>query len=121
MPGYGDPAPLTVVETPEFLTATRALFTSGERAALIDYLAQHPTAGDLVPGAGGIRKLRWAVQGRGKRGGARVIYFYHSGEWPIFAITAYAKNVRENLSQADRNDYRRLTKLLTETYRRTAV
>lgn len=114
-----DPLPVTVVETPEFLTATKALFGDEERAALIDYLAHHPTAGDLVPGAGGIRKLRWAVGGRGKRGGARVIYFYASPRWPLFAITAYAKNVRENLSQADRNDYRRLTKLLIETYRRT--
>jgi hypothetical protein len=48
-----------------------------------------------------------------------VIYFYHSTDIPLFALTAYAKNERENLSQKDRNDFRRLTKLLAETYGRT--
>jgi hypothetical protein len=51
--------PVTVVETPEFLSATRKLFTEEERAVLVDYLAHNPLAGDLVPGTGGVRKLRW--------------------------------------------------------------
>ena len=69
-------APVTVVETPEFLAATRKLLTEDERAALVDHLARNPDAGDLISGTGGLRKLRWAVEGRGKRGGARVIYFF---------------------------------------------
>jgi len=85
---------------------------------LVDYLAHNPTAGELVPGTGGVRKLRWALEGRGKRGGARVIYFYHSADIPLFALTAYAKNERADLSHKDRNDFRRLTKLLAETYGR---
>jgi hypothetical protein len=112
-------APITVVETPEFLSATRKLMTEDERAALVNYLAQHPAAGELVPGTGGVRKLRWALEGRGRRGGARVIYFYHSADIPLFAITAYAKNDRADLSQKDRNDFRQLTKLLAEPYGRT--
>jgi hypothetical protein len=52
-------APITVVETPEFLSATRKLLTEEERAVLVDYLAHNPAAGDLVPGTGGVRKLRW--------------------------------------------------------------
>lgn len=112
-------APITVVETPEFLSATRKLLTDKERAVLIDYLAQNPAAGDLIQGTGGVRKLRWGLEGRGKRGGARVIYFYHSADLPLFALTAYAKNERADLSQKDRNDFRRLTKLLAETYGRT--
>ena len=111
--------PVTVVETPEFLSATRKLMTEEERAALVDYLAYNPVGGDLVPGTGGVRKLRWRLEGRGKRGGARVIYFYHSADIPLFALTAYAKNERANLSQRDRNDFRQLTKLLVETYGRT--
>jgi hypothetical protein len=67
--------PITVVETPEFLAASRGLLTDEERAVLVDYLAHNPTAGDLIPGTGGVRKLRWGLAGRGKRGGARVIYF----------------------------------------------
>jgi hypothetical protein len=108
--------PLTVVETPEFLSATRKLLDGDERAALVDYLAHNPMAGDLIRGAGGVRKLRWGLEGRGKRGGARMIYFHHSAGLPLFLLTAYAKNVRADLSQADRNDLRRLTKLLVESY-----
>lgn len=77
-------APVSVVETPGFLAATR----------------------------------RWALQGRGKRGGARVVYYYHSEAMPLFALTAYAKNERADLSQADRNDFRRLTALLVKAYAR---
>lgn len=112
-------SPVTVVETPEFLSATRKLLTEEERAVLVDHLAHNPTNGELVPGTGGVRKLRWGVEGRGKRGGARVVYFYHSADIPLFALTAYAKNERADLSQKDRNDFRRLTKLLAETYGRT--
>lgn len=111
--------PVTVVETPGFLSATRSLLTDGERTVLVDYLAHNPAAGELVPGTGGVRKLRWGLEGRGTRGGARVIYFYHSANIPLFALTAYAKNERADLSQKDRNDFRRLTKLLVDAYGRT--
>jgi hypothetical protein len=67
-------APITIIETPEFLSATRKLVTEEERAVLVDYLAHNPAAGELIPGTGGVRKLRWGLEGRGKRGGARVIY-----------------------------------------------
>jgi hypothetical protein len=112
------PAPISVVETPEFLAATKAIMDEDERGLLIDHLARNPRAGDLIPGTGGVRKLRWRLEGRGKRGGARVIYFYHNEAMPIFALTAYAKNERADLSQADRNDFRRLTALLVERYAR---
>jgi len=109
-------APASVVETPEFLAAARKLLDENEREALIEHLAYNPTNGDLVPGTGGVRKLRWALAGRGKRGGARVIYFFHSARMPLFALTAYPKNERANLSDQDRNDFRRLTKALAAAY-----
>jgi hypothetical protein len=109
-------APTTVAETPEFLSAARKLLDEAERTALVDYLAHNPTAGDLIPATGGVRKLRWRLEGRGKRGGARVIYFYHDPGLPLFLLTAYAKNVRDDLSQAERNGFRKLTKLLVERY-----
>lgn len=111
-------APVSVVETPEFLAATRRIMDDEERGLLVDYLARNPLAGDIVQGTGGVRKLRWALQGRGKSGGARVIYYYHGSAMPVFALTAYAKNEQANLSQADRNDFRRLTALLVERYAR---
>jgi hypothetical protein len=110
--------PISVVETPEFLSATRKLVNEGERALLVDYLAYNPTAGDLVPGTGGVRKLRWGLEGRGKRGGARVIYFHHNAGMPLFALTAFAKNEQADLSQQDRNDFRQLTTLLVEVFKR---
>lgn len=110
------PVPVTVVETPEFLAATRKLLDAGDRALLVDHLALNPMAGDLIPGTGGVRKLRWGLEGRGKRGGARVIYFYHNPGMPLFMLTAYAKNARSDLGAADCNDFRRLTRLLVENY-----
>lgn len=113
-----DTAPVTVIETPEFLVAARRLMSDAERQLLVDYLAYNPIAGDLIPGTGGVRKLRWALEGRGKRGGARVIYFHHDQGMPLFALTAYAKNERADLSQGERNDLRRLTAALVASFRR---
>jgi len=110
---------VTVVETPEFLTRVDKLMTDGEREQLIAYLAANPTAGDLIPGTGGVRKLRWGLEGRGKRGGARVIYFYQKADVPLFALTIFAKNERADISQLDRNALRGLTKVLVDAYRRT--
>lgn len=110
------PAPVSVVETPGFLAATRRMMTDEERGLLVDYLAYNPAAAELIPGTGGVRKLRWGLEGRGKRGGARVVYFYHSEAMPLFVLTAHAKNERADLSQADRNDFRRLTALLVDAY-----
>jgi hypothetical protein len=81
-------------------------------------LPNNPLAGDVIPGTGGVRKLRWGLEGRGKRGGARVIYFHHDAGLPLFLLMAFAKNERTDLSQQDRNDFRRLTTSLVETFRR---
>jgi len=89
-----------------------------ERTVLVEYLAYNPTAGDLISGTGDVRKLRWGLEGRGKRGGARVVYFHHDADMPLFALTAYAKNERADLSQQDRNDFKRLTAMLVESFRR---
>ena len=109
---------VTVVETPEFISRADKLMTDENREELIAYLAANPSAGDLIPGTGGVRKLRWKLEGRGKRGGARIIHFFHSTDIPLFLLTAFAKNERADLSHEDRNSFRRLTKLLVETYRR---
>jgi hypothetical protein len=111
------PALVTVVETPEFISRTRKLLTNAEREELVVHLARNPSAGDVAPGTGGIRKLRWGTVGRGKRGSIRVISFFHSVEVPLFALTAFSKTERADLSQADRNAFRATTKRLVETYR----
>ena len=92
----------TVAETPTFTRQADKLFSEDERRELIDYLADNPLAGDQMRGTGGIRKLRFAALGRGKRGGARVIYFYGGDRMPIYALLAYAKSARADLNPAER-------------------
>lgn len=77
---------MTVVETPSFLRDAKAALSNQETDDLVLYLAIHPDAGDIVPDTGGVRKLRWRAQGRGKRGGVRVIYYYHSESVPLFLL-----------------------------------
>ena len=95
---------LTVAEVPEYIRRAEKLLTVDERRDVVDYLAAHPRAGDLMEGTGGIRKLRWSRGGRGKSGGVRVIYYVHSEAMPLYLLTLFAKNERANLSKADRND-----------------
>jgi len=73
------------------------LFTDDERKDLIDFLATNPQAGDEIPGAGGVRKLRFGAKGKGKRGGARVIYDWYSDDAPIYALLVYGKNEKTDL------------------------
>jgi len=61
-------------------------------------LAANPAAGDEIPGTGGVRKIRFAASGRGKRGGARVIYYYLDETIPIYALLVYAKNVKTDMT-----------------------
>ncbi len=61
------------------------------------WLAGHPEAGDVVPGSGGIRKVRWARKGQGKRSGVQIIYFTESGKGLIWLLTIYAKSSKENI------------------------
>jgi hypothetical protein len=67
-----------------------------------------------------VRKLRWAREGMGKRGGARVIYYYHDERLPVFLLSAFAKNRKANLSRAERNAMKRLVPILVAGYPRKA-
>ncbi len=111
-----DTLPVTVVETDEYLRQAKAILSTAEAEALKTFLAYNPKAGVVMRGTGGVRKLRWAIRGKGKRGGARVIYYYHSGALPVFLVTVYAKSQRENLTQADRNSFKRLVDMLVSSY-----
>ncbi len=78
---------LTVVETPGYLRRAEGLLDADERAKVIDMVAASPAAGDLIQGTGGLRKVRIALSGRGKSGGARLITFFHDLAMPVFLIT----------------------------------
>ncbi|MBI1208531.1 MAG: addiction module toxin RelE [Azospirillum sp.] len=90
--------PITVSETTAFRRSATAVLGEDEIAALIDTIARHPTAGAVIEGTGGVRKLRWQRPGMGKRGGARVIYYYHDDTLPVLLLLAYAKGAADDLS-----------------------
>jgi len=91
------PTLFTFVETPLFTQMLPRYLDDDEYAKLQHHLNQHPEAGAVVRGSGGVRKLRWAAEGRGKRGGLRVIYFLRLARGEIWMLTVYGKNVRENI------------------------
>ena len=88
----------TFVEAPLFTKLVGEYLTDGEYAALQQALTQNPELGDVIPGSGGVRKVRWGTRARGKRGGVRVIYFARSEAGVIWMLTIYAKNVAETIS-----------------------
>src|SRR5512135_3222780 len=102
-------AMLTVAEVPEYLRRSKGLLSADEREAVVAYLAANPTAGDLIRETGGVRKLRWARGGRGKSGGVRVIYYYHSDRIPLYLLTIFAKGERANLSAEEQHELAQLT------------
>ncbi len=85
------------IEAPIFTRLVHNYLDDDEYAALQWALALRPEAGAVIPGSGGIRKLRWTAKGRGKRGGLRVIYYWRNREGEIVLLTLYAKNEAENI------------------------
>lgn len=108
---------MTLVEFPEFITMAEDLLSEDQIRALEVHIGRNPEAGDIIAGTGGVRKLRWAVEGKGKSGGVRVIYYFHNGSMPILLLTVYPKNVKDDLSQAERNTLKQRVKLLVTRYK----
>lgn len=89
---------ITFIETSLFTRLVDDYLTPAEFSALQWELVNHPDIGDIIPGSGGVRKMRWAGSGRGKRGGLRVIYYWRMRAGQIVLLTLYAKNETANLS-----------------------
>ncbi|HET7267440.1 MAG TPA: transcriptional regulator [Oleiagrimonas sp.] len=87
----------TVAETDEFKDDVASIWTEAERLEFCAWIAAHPEAGDVISGSGGCRKVRWAASGRGKRGGARVIYYNRLDDGVIWLLVIYTKAVRGNI------------------------
>ena len=92
---------ITVAETGAFRQQVEGLLSEGEKFDLITYLSLNPTAGVVVQGTGGIRKLRWAGFGRGKSGGIRALYYFHSEKMPLYLLAAFGKNEKANISMKE--------------------
>jgi hypothetical protein len=98
---------LTVVETLLFQRQWPLYWAEEQRGEFASFIAEHPDAGDVVPGSGGIRKVRWSRAGSGKSGGVRVIYFTRTAQGEIVLLTLYAKAKTDNLTGAKLKEIRR--------------
>jgi hypothetical protein len=107
-----------VIETPPYLADAERLFTGGERASIVDQIAADPKCGVVISGAGGIRKVRFGFGGRGKRGGARVIYLFGGDDVPIFLLAAFAKNEKADLTPSERAALAKAVGTMLTEYRR---
>jgi hypothetical protein len=98
---------------PEFDKAWRQLgLRDDELKSLQEFLCLHPDHGDIIPGTGGLRKLRWAIKGKGKSGGLRIAYVDFIIYEKIYLITAYKKGVKDNLSKSECNEIKKRITLL---------
>ena len=99
---------MQIFATKTYERAISKLLTPENRKKMEDAIAADPLGAPVIPGTGGIRKMRWAGSGRGKRGGIRVIYFYFAGPQAIYLLTAYAKAARSDLTAADKKAWSKL-------------
>jgi hypothetical protein len=99
---------ITVLQLPKFMAEATELIGTDGIEELAVYMIDHPDAGDVIPGSGGIRKLRWAAKGKGKRGGARIIYLYVVVAARIYLMRCYAKNVKPDLTADEKKQLRQI-------------
>jgi hypothetical protein len=109
--------PMSVAETRSFSAQVKGVLTEDEIADLKVDLALRPTAGVVMEGTGGIRKYRVACRGRGKRGGARVIYYYHDRDMPIYLLAIYSKSEKIDLSDTEKAIMRKFVEQLVKKHR----
>ena len=103
--------PVAVAETTLFQRTAAKILSDDAIDELIDFLARYPRAGDVIEATGGIRKIRWRLEGHGKRGGARVIYYFHDATMPLLLLLAYAKGSATDITPDEK---RRMTTIVRE-------
>lgn len=106
---------VTVVEHPNYLKQAEKLLTPDQMGEIADILAADPHTGDIMPGTGGFRKMRYAgVAGKGKSGGMRVIHLFVTKQGVVHLLHIYGKGEKDNLSKAERNELAKLAAILKE-------
>jgi hypothetical protein len=105
---------VVIIETSIFTRQVLALLSDEEYRRLQNALVLHPEIGAIIPGSGGLRKVRWAVEGRGKRGGVRVIYYWAIIHDKILMLYMYAKNEQDDLTP---DQLKVLKRIIEEEYR----
>ncbi len=107
---------ITIVETHSFYKQSRKVLGEGEIEELKNFLALNPQAGDIIPGLRGIRKVRWQANQKGKSGGARIIYFFHNLNIPVFLLDIHAKSEKGDLSSQEKKIMNAMVDELIENY-----
>jgi hypothetical protein len=102
------PSLVSIVELPSFARATEEVLSEDEFEDLKFYLAKNPEAGVVIPGTGGVRKLRWTAQGKGKRGGGRVIYYFHNFKLPLYLMAFFTKGAKSDLTPKEKKELTRI-------------
>lgn len=91
--------PVQFLGVRSFLRDARKIFTTDEMTGFLNYVSANPACGDVVPGTSGLRKIRWGANGQGKRGGARVIYYFRDLNMPLLLLAVYPKSHVVQLSK----------------------
>jgi mRNA-degrading endonuclease RelE of RelBE toxin-antitoxin system len=104
---------MVIIETPIFTKQLLSTLSDDEYRLFQNMLMERPDAGKVIPGSAGLRKLRWAAEGRGKRGGLRVIYYWFTARGSILLLFIYPKNVQDNLTP---DQLKQLKKIVEEEY-----
>jgi hypothetical protein len=110
--------PVSVIELPGYRRRADELLSGDEQDAIVDLIAYEPTCGDLIPGTGGLRKVRVGRGGSGKRGGARVIYYFYNASFPALLVAIYAKNEKADVSAQEKRKFTALVKEITAQWQR---
>jgi hypothetical protein len=105
-------------ETERFVKRAEKLLGAEMVSELQLYLCRYPEDGVMIPASGGVRKLRWAASGRGKRGGARIIYYFANAAGRLFLLDIYAKNEKENLTAGELKDLKEAVEFWLEELKR---
>jgi hypothetical protein len=108
---------VSVVETDSYLSKARKVMSEAEMEAVVVRISASPMAGDVIQGTGGLRKLRIPLQGRGKRGGGRVIYWFYNEGYPAILLWAFAKNEADDLSPSQRKQLVSASEAFTRQFR----
>ena len=101
-----------IIKLKPFTKQAKRLLDEDKLWGLMTHLANNPLAGVVIPGTGGVRKIRWGMDGRGKRGGARVIYFYHDLNMPIYLLAVYAKSERIDATPKEKKEWKEMVETL---------
>lgn len=107
---------LIFVFTPEYEVAAKRIFSDIEQREVESRLRDNPEVGDLISGTGGVRKLRVGLPGRGRRGGARVLYYYIARDARVYLLSAFAKNESDDVSDIGKLILRKTVNLINQEH-----